>query len=172
MSTEYKKEENIIKNIVKTNVKPTNPEHTIELTIYYKTKKTSQLYIKNNNTKPPAPLQTANVIYKHECSAEDCGPHTYIGMTTTTLSRRLTCHLQQGAIKEHYQTHHQANLTRKTMETGTTIIDREQDARRIKLLEALYIEQLLPTINSQIRDLQILPTRKRKNGSSKEPDSQ
>ena len=98
MSSEYKKEKNIIKNIITTNVKPTNAEHTIELTIYYQTKETSQLYIKKYDTKPPASLQTVNVIYKHECTVEDCGSHTYIRMTTTTLSRRLICHLQQGSI--------------------------------------------------------------------------
>ena len=158
MSSEYRTEERIIKNIIERNVKPTNPEHIIELIIYYKTRKTSQLFIKNNSTRPPASLQVANVIYKHQCTAEDCGPHSYVGMTTTTLSRRLTCHLQSGAIKEHYHTKHQVKLTRQDLESSTIIIDKEQDHRRLRILEAIYIEETSPAINLQIRDLQILPT--------------
>ncbi|MPC56280.1 hypothetical protein E2C01_050233 [Portunus trituberculatus] len=116
--------------------------------------------MRNKTAKKPAPTQEANVIYQHNCTAEDCGPHSYIGMTRTTLSRRLTCHLQNGSIKEHYHEKHQTKLTRQQLEENATIIDRETDARRLMFLEDIYIESLKPAINQQTRDLQILPTRK------------
>ena len=83
-------------------------------------------------------------------------------MTCTTLSRRLTTHLQNGAIKNHYDTYHRATVTRRNLEEGTNIIDREQDPRRLLFLEALHILQLEPSINIQTQDFKILPTLKRK----------
>ena len=49
MSTEYKTDERIIKDIVQHHVKPTNEEDCISLIIYYNTKKTSQLLITKQN---------------------------------------------------------------------------------------------------------------------------
>ncbi|MPC41758.1 hypothetical protein E2C01_035361 [Portunus trituberculatus] len=72
------------------------------------------------------PLQDDRVIYKHTCKIEDCGPQTYIGMTWTTLQRRLTCHLQNGTIKNHYIMAHKTTATRKHLEENTTIIGRER----------------------------------------------
>ncbi|MPC94435.1 hypothetical protein E2C01_089604 [Portunus trituberculatus] len=71
--------------------------------------------MRNKTAKKPAPTQEANVIYQHNCTAEDCGPHSSIGMTKTTLSRRLTCHLQNRSIKEHYHGKHQTKLTRRPL---------------------------------------------------------
>ena len=42
MSTQHTIEDKAIRNIIHHNVKPTNPKQTINLVIYYKTKKTSQ----------------------------------------------------------------------------------------------------------------------------------
>ncbi|KAK8387767.1 hypothetical protein O3P69_018323 [Scylla paramamosain] len=49
--------------------------------------------------------------------SEECGPHSYIGMTKTSLSRRLTYHLSNGAIKDHYAVKHNSSLTRENLET-------------------------------------------------------
>ncbi|XP_050707450.1 uncharacterized protein LOC126992689 [Eriocheir sinensis] len=68
MSTEYKTDERVIKDIIHKNVKPTNAEQTISLIIYYKTSKTANLLIKNRQTPPPAPLQEDHVIYEHTCA--------------------------------------------------------------------------------------------------------
>ena len=170
MSSDYKIEERIIKDIIYKNVKPTDPEQKLRLVIYYKSKKTSQLLITNRRKAEPAPLREDHVIYEHTCTIEGCGPQTYIGMTSTTLSRRLSCHLQNGAIKQHNSDLHRTILTRKQLEEGTKIIDREKDPRRLVLLEALYIADLEPPMNAQSSDLQVLPTLKRRprieNGSS------
>ena len=83
-------------------------------------------------------------------------------MTRTSLSRRLTCHLGTGAIREHYKNHHQTTLTRQQLEKGTEIIDREKEPRRLRILEALHILENNPEINCQVRDLQIIPTMKKR----------
>ena len=169
MSSSYKTDERVIKDIVYNNVKPTNPDQEIQLVIYYKNTKTSHLLIKNNPGRTKAPLKEDHVIYEHSCTIEGCGSQSYIGMTRTTLSRRLTCHLQNGAIKNHYTTAHNTKLTRKNLEEGTKKIDKETDSRRLLFLEALHIAATSPTINKQFQDLQVLPTLKRKTGARPTP---
>ena len=162
MSSDYKTEERIIKDIISNNVKPTDPEQELTLIIYYKSKKTSQLLMKNKRQAEAVPLREDHVVYEHTCTIEGCGPQTYIGMTCTTLSRRLTCHLQNGAIKQHHSNLHRTIPTRKELEDGTTIVDRKRDPRRLLFLEALYIAEREPSMNMQTNDLQVLPSLKRK----------
>ena len=93
------------------------------------------------------------------CQHEDCGPYnSYIGMTSTRLSRRLTYHLQNGAPKQHYNSAHKCTLTRSQLEQGTSILTREMDVRRLMILEALLIKEKCPTINLQTDDLHALPS--------------
>ena len=150
MSSAHKTDEKTIKDIIHKNVKPTHTDTHINFTIYYKSAKTSQLLLRNRPAMKLPPLQKDHVIYQHTCNHEDSGPHTYIGMTRTRLTRRLTCHLQSGAIKSHYHTEHNIKLTRQHLDEKTVIIDKERDSRRILLMEALYIAELKPTINSQV----------------------
>ncbi|MPC59874.1 hypothetical protein E2C01_053902 [Portunus trituberculatus] len=159
MSPTYKIEESTIKIIVKNNVTPTDPSKKINLDIYYRSMKTSQLLIRNKDMPKPRHLQQSHVIYEHTCSIEGCGPQKY--MTRTTLSRRLTCHLQNGAIKQHYTTKHKAEVTRNMLKENTRIIDKESDPRRLLYLEALYIENASPEMNKQQQDIQVLSTIKR-----------
>jgi len=161
MSTDYKTDEKIIKDIVHRNVRPTDPEQHIALIIYYKSRKTAHLLLRNRPSATKTPLQEDHVIYQHTCNSEECGPHSYIGMTRTRLSRRLTCHLGNGAIKNHYATLHNSRLTRQDLNENTKIIDREQDPRRLLFLEAIYIITKQPTINTQVEDFQVLPSAKR-----------
>ena len=112
MSTEYKTDERIVKVVILHYVKPTTKDNSISLIIYYNTKM-SQLLIKNKTTTNKTPLQEDHVIYKHTWKIESCGPQRCIRMMWTTLSRRLTCHLQNGTIKKHYNTLHKNTTTRK-----------------------------------------------------------
>ena len=73
----------------------------------------------------------------------------YIGHTTTTLSRRLTMHLQSGSILDHFRYAHQKKLTRPILEEGTSIVAIEPDSFRLKIREALYILTMRPGINRQ-----------------------
>ena len=63
--------------------------------IYYKFI-TSNLVIRNNSSPSIGVLQKTNVIYKFKCPLGDCisdNNNIYVGLTSTTLSRRLTMHL-------------------------------------------------------------------------------
>ena len=169
MSQDYRTEERIIKDIIYKNVKPTDPDTRLQLIIYYKNMKTSNLLIKNRPGQTRTPLQEDHVIYEHTCTIEGCGPQSYIGMTRTTLSRRLTCHLQDGAIKNHYRTKHRSNVTRQKLEEGTRILDKERDPQRLLYLEAIYITNSSSCINIQAQNFQVLPTLKHKTQKTAAP---
>ncbi|KAG0728483.1 hypothetical protein GWK47_032361 [Chionoecetes opilio] len=88
-------------------------------------------------------------------------PSSYIGMTTTKLSRRLTCHLTSGAPKSHLLEKHGIIITRTFLEENTELVDMCADVRRLPILEALYIKDINPKFNVQANDLQALPSMKR-----------
>ena len=73
--------------------------------------------------------------------------------TTTTLSRRLTYHLQSGVPEQHHAEVHGRRLSRKDLVENTTIITQDRSRRRLRVLEAVLIRERLPTLNTQ-RDCQ------------------
>ena len=164
-STAYKEEERIIKQIVRRNVSPTDQDKKIDLIIYYKSKKTSHLLLKNSPRENKQPSEKSHVVYRFSCKQGNCESlnTTYIGMTTTKLSRRLTYHLTAGAPKNHMKNHHNTTLTREILIENTEIIDCCTDPRRLPILEALYIKELKPSLNAQHTDLQALPSMRRTN---------
>ena len=111
-----------MKDIITRNVKPTNENARITITIYYQTRKTSQLLLHNRPQQCKTPLHENHVIYQHTCISKECGPCSFIGMTRTTLSRRLTCHLSSGAIKEHHKGRNHHQLTRQALNENTFIL--------------------------------------------------
>ena len=74
---------------------------------------------------------------------------SYIGITQNTLSRRLTLHLQNGSIKQHFIHHHNKIVTRKELVENTKIIERANNRRKLLIKEALLIQQKEATINKQ-----------------------
>ena len=141
-----------MKHIIKNNVKCWNPKDSIQFTPYYRSNKITNLIIKNNLTPPTNTLKTTNLIYQFFCHEGDSELHnqTYIGLTTTTLSRRLTMHLSNGGPKQHTQNSHNINLTRESLVNNSKIICSNNDPYRLSILEALYIRKLCPSINKQI----------------------
>ena len=86
MSSQYKQEEKNLQDIITNNIKPVNNQK-IELMIYYKNKKLSNLLIRNN---PHKDSEEHHVVYQYECPSGECEPpQTYIGYTTTTLKQRM-----------------------------------------------------------------------------------
>ena len=145
MTSRFKIDEKVLKNIIKQNIKCTNENESIKLNIYYKNRKVSNLVMKNSpNT---IKLQRTNILY--ECNVGDCEPQAYIGYTRTTLSRRITMHLQSGAPLKHSQDFHSSTLNRKQMVSNTSIIRQENDFNRLEIMEALYIKYTKPEINLQ-----------------------
>ena len=74
---------------------------------------------------------------------------SYIGNTTTSLSRRLTTHLQNGSIKNHTRDSHNTTLTRDMLVDNTIILDSAPDVTKLHYLEAIYINLYKPYINVQ-----------------------
>ncbi|XP_076051744.1 uncharacterized protein LOC143031587 [Oratosquilla oratoria] len=143
-------------------MKLTNDNDKIDLVILNKNMKTSQLLIKNNPCQRTLELQRSHLVYEYSCRKGNCEAlnESYIGMTTTKLTRRLTLHLSNGAIKRHHEDVHQTPMTRKNLEEGITILQTEANHTRLHILEALYIKDKNPTMNRQTPDPFTIPTSK------------
>ena len=100
---EYQKDEANIHRIIDQNIAVTDAESEISLIIYYQNKRTSQLLMKNSPRVCDDPLKKHGVVFQIVCPANGCN-HSYIGMTTTKLSKRL--HLQEGNFHQHFVRSH------------------------------------------------------------------
>jgi hypothetical protein len=152
MSLAYKTDERVLQEIVRRNVQCNSQEDRLNLIVYYKNKKVNQLVMCNNPTLKRDRLQQTNVVYEFKCPEEDCRllqNVNYIGETTTTLSRRLTCHLSSGAPKQHMLNCHRTKLTRTMLNDCTSIIKKCPDTARLAITEALLIKDRAPAINLQ-----------------------
>lgn len=160
MSPAYKDDEKALKTIIRRNIKPKNPADQLKLVVYYKNPTTKSLILRNNMSNDPSMLKKCNVVYRYTCKKGDCALHNnsgYIGYTTTTLSRRITMHLQQGSILTHNNTHHHDDrLTRTDITSNIAIIQQEPNRRKLHILEAVYIRKFEPVINRQVNARGIL----------------
>jgi len=152
MSSAYRVDEKVLKHIVLSNTKPTHDNVKIKVQIFYKNRKMHNLIMKNNLTQNDDKLKRTNVIYKYSCPDEDCllRKTDYIGLTTTTLSRRLTMHLGDGAPRDHTTQAHNRHITRKDLTENTTILTTCSNRRRLYVLEALFIRKEKPKLNRQL----------------------
>ena len=100
----------IINQMKNRNILPADPNKKIKLIIYYNKFKTSNLVIRNNSTPSIGALQKNNVIYQFKCPLGDCisdNNNIYVGLTSTTLSRRLTMHRSYtSSIAQHLENIH------------------------------------------------------------------
>lgn len=155
MNPNYKQDEVLLKQIIKNHVSVKNRDDRLQLIIYYRSTKTRHLIMKNNLTPKVRDLARTNLIYDFLCSIGECthqhsrSERTYSGLTTCTLSRRLTLHLQNGAIKQHCMEKHGRKPTRKEIVEMTKARYYENDTERLKTLEALIILSEEPVINRQ-----------------------
>ena len=143
-----------MQSIIHENVKPVNEEKQIKLVIYYRSKNVQNLVMRNNMARCKDDLKKTNVIYQFTCPSEDCRSlhcGNYIGCTSTTLSRRLTMHLQDGAPKAHMREQHDSNITRKQLVENTKILKSCSDQRQLTILEALFIREYSPALNRQLK---------------------
>ena len=154
MNTRYKSEEIALKKIIKSCVTMKQANNKLNVIIYYKTTKTKELFMKNNLLPKPRELAKSHLVYEFDCQEGEClhlpPPEArYTGLTTCTLSRRLSLHLQNGAIKSHFETKHDRKITRDEIVQWTKIRFQERDVDRLEILEALIILQEDPAINRQ-----------------------
>ena len=110
--------------------------------------------MKNNQAPKLRDLARTNLIYDFTCSADEC-KHLplrqvrYSGLTTCTLSRRLSFHLQNGAIKKHFESVHGRPCTREEIVSMTKARYYVRDVYRLEILEALIIRLEDPEVNKQ-----------------------
>ena len=106
MHYNYKLDENILKTLIQRNILPTDPNEKIN----YNKFKTYNLVIKNNSSPSIGVSQKTNIIYQFKCPLGDCiseNNNIYVGLTSTTLSRRLTMHLSDtSSIAQHLKNIH------------------------------------------------------------------
>ena len=67
MQSNYKKEERIIKELLRTNIQCVSPNDKLDIISYYKNKRSCNLVMKNNVSPKPHPMQQAGTVYKFEC---------------------------------------------------------------------------------------------------------
>lgn len=147
MSSSYKHEEKQLRKIIKENVNPVAPSTQVQLRIYYRNRKLSNLFIKNS---PRNDSSDFNVVYQYTCPSEQCQlAHTYIGYTECTLKQRMTYHCTCGSIKNHNKTAHQKKICTKELLESTTILRKESNKEELMIAEALLIKEKKPTINLQ-----------------------
>ena len=153
---DYKKDEKALRNIISSHVKPINVNDKISLVIYYKNKKTSNLILKNSPSLPTNTLKRNNVVYLFRCPIVRCN-HEYIGLTTMKLSKRISCHAQEGNIFNHFKNAHSTRLTTNMLRSSFEIIDHNPCAKRLRYLEALHILEKKPSLNATQEQL-LLPS--------------
>lgn len=154
MNSSYKVDEKVLKKIIKDNVQCKNENHKINLVIYYNNLKTMNMVMRNNLTLNKRELSQSNIIYEFKCPKDECIRqqninNAYLGYTECTLSRRLSMHLQNGAIVTHSIAKHKKKIDRKTIVDCTKIRFRENDKNRLEILEAIIILCEKPEINKQ-----------------------
>ena len=96
-------------------------------------------------------MNNSNVIYKLNCPNEDCIHRSvhYVGSTSTILSRRLTMHLANGAIRDHMLEKRNSNIGREQLVNHTEILRKHSDTFRMLIHEALHIKFNNPDLNRQ-----------------------
>ena len=153
MSLNYKVDEKILKDIIKTKTKCINDKDSLNVIIYYKSLKTRHHLIKNNLNSTSI-LNKSHVVYKITCPVKDCELSNpfYIGQTQNTISRRLTEHLQFGAIKDHMILKHKSNLTRNHLVDNVTYVKKIENNNKLIIYESLAILNMKPGVNKQNED--------------------
>ena len=151
MRYNYKSDEKILKTLIHRNILHTDPNKKIKLIIYSNKFKTSNLVIKNNSTPSIGVLQKTNVIYQFKCPLGDCisDNNIYVGLTSTTLSRRLTMHLSDtSSIAQHLKKHScPTTELRKILTDNTTILEHQNNKQKLQILEALHIRNTQSALN-------------------------
>ena len=90
-------------------------------------------------------------VYQFKCPLGDCisdNNNIYVGLTSTTLSRRLTMHLSDtSSIAQHLKKHScPTKELRKMITDNTTILEHQNNKQKLQILEALHIRNMQLTL--------------------------
>ena len=125
MTSNHRVEEQKLSNIFDRHVKPVSDEVKVKLTIYYKTKRLSNLFIKNKMVVNEDPSSQNHVVYQYSCNRAGCSSSTYIGYTTCSLWERFRMHTQNGSIIRHLsEAHGVSRIPRREFLEDTKVLRR------------------------------------------------
>ena len=153
MCRNYKVEEKQLSSTINKNVKPTNEDDKLKLVVYYRTRKLRELFIRNK----PAASKNKNiasrhhVVYAYSCNLEGCNASPkYIGYTTCTVDERFRMHAQNGSIKRHLvDKHGMIRVPKNDLIPSIKILGSCNTKGRLRMLEAIMIKDMKPSLNSQ-----------------------
>ena len=108
--------------------------------------------------------EETNVVYKFKCSVGACEHRNniYIGLTTTTLRRRMLAHRNHGGINSHFTSEHDRKPLLTELLENTTIVHREDHVARLNIAEAVSIAMNHPSLNVQTESDYVLPSARRR----------
>jgi hypothetical protein len=150
MSSNYKQQEQRLKEIVSTHTTPINNNDNVKLIIYYRTPKLKNLLIKNNNHTKVEIGRESHVVYQYSCPHEGCKPfQRYIGYTECALVDRLRNHTQHGAILSHNLDIHKTKINTNSILLSTIILRKLHKKEDLLIAEALLIKENNPLMNGQ-----------------------
>ena len=154
-SPRYREDELAINKIIKNNVFQVSCK--INLLIYYKSRKTCNLIMKNNISAQTLPnINRSHLVYKFTCNESECMSlnfkNSYIGYTTQTLQDRLKGHRYAGSIFAHYFSAHGDRPTLQGLVNNTEIMYSCDDPIRLRIFEAILIRKFKPLINENLDD--------------------
>ena len=145
-TSQHKQDERIITKTIKQHVTPANADKTINLQIYYKSKKLKSLFIHNKSFKSEA---DDHVVYHYQCNEDSCNAVDYIGYTTCSLAKRFYYHNQSGSIFKHNQNSHNRKPGSRHLRDQTTVLYKSNNKRNLCIAEAILIKQSRPSLNEQ-----------------------
>ena len=144
MWSNYKIDEKQLTEIIKKNVKPVDSNVSINLNIFYKIRKLKNIIITNNPHKPTCRF---NVVYQYTCNLGECNSLTYIGYTEQTLEERFR---QHQSVKKHIrEIHNIARIKTSELLESVEILHRGRSKQELLVMEALFIADRKPPLNSQ-----------------------
>ena len=113
MSSAYRVGERVLRQCKVTRIRRMRMSK-LSHTFITKVGKVHNLVMRNKITQKSDKLKRTNVISKYSCPDVDCMVRNadYIGLTTNTLSRRLTMHIREGAPYDHTSQTHNRYITR------------------------------------------------------------
>ena len=96
----------------------------LKFIIYYRNSTIISLITNNDQSPPCDDLQKTNLVYEFTCPEDGCEHvrNSYIGVTQTSLSRKMTMRKALGGPMMHLNESHNKPLTCKTPVQNTKII--------------------------------------------------
>ena len=143
-----------MKEILNKNVSPANNDSKIKVTIYYKNRKLSNLFILNNtHRKEQSVADQHHCVYQYVCNRDGCNAaQTYIGFNSCSIAIRFRYHTQTLVqLKKTFGgVHNIDKVATADFIPNVSIVKYCSDKRDLMFYEALSIRENKPTINSQV----------------------